>query len=92
MVDSFFEEFQKFIDNRTCKINRDRVLKNFEYIKLINKSTILHKEIISLLPDSHKKQIDEYESTLNLIRAVSDSIMYENGFREGLKFRLELFE
>lgn len=81
---SFVDAFRVFINTRTIKLNSEIVMKDSEFIKLSNKSSEIYHEIFSLLPESHKQLIGEYEETLNLMRAISDDIMYEHGIKDGV--------
>lgn len=82
MLGSFLDEYKLFINNRTLRIKNSEVMNNAEYIKLSNKNTKIYHEIAKHLPETHKSLLNEYESTINLMRAITDDLMYEHGLRD----------
>ena len=88
MLGSFLDEYRMFINNRTVRIKHSEVINNAEYIRLSNKITEIYHEIAKHLPEDNKDLLDEYESTINLMRAITDDLMYEHGFKDAIRLRI----
>ncbi|HBF39048.1 MAG TPA: hypothetical protein DDW50_17235 [Firmicutes bacterium] len=85
MVRSFKGSLKKFIEDRVDEIGNKFVIKNKEYKKLADYSTKVHYQIRDNLPDNIKKLIGEYETINTSMQCISEEIMYEQGFIDGIR-------
>ena len=83
-------EFEKFVDERTIDIGSNIVLKDPEYIRLVNEVDKIHFQIRDMLPDEFKHLIGQYEDICNLMQARAQDIMYEQGLKDGIEFKNRL--
>ncbi|MCR4442584.1 MAG: hypothetical protein QHH10_09990 [Peptococcaceae bacterium] len=87
MLSSLKFHFRNFISSRTEEIGRRIVSSNSEYRELSAKSIALHKSIRSRLPAEARELLEEYESVINLMRALACDAMYEQGLKDGMRLR-----
>ncbi len=75
------------ISRRTIEIGSGLIVGNSEYCELSAKSSALYHRINGQLSVEAQGLLDEYESTLNLMGAISDDVMYKQGLRDGVSLR-----
>ncbi len=85
MLTPFKTHLSNFMSSRAEEISCKLVSTNNEYIQLLNKSTVLYHSIYDLLPIDARGLLDEYDSNVNLMRALTYDAMYEQGLKDGVK-------
>ena len=79
------QNFKKFLNDRVNEIGNNIVIKNKEYQELTEQSIKVHYQIRNTLPGQYKELIDEYESINSLKECISEEIIYEHGFGDGIR-------
>jgi hypothetical protein len=85
MLQNFRKSLKKFIENRVDEIGNKFVIKNKKYKELAKSSIEIHYQIRDNLPDYAKKLIGEYETINTSMQCISEEIMYEQGFIDGIR-------
>lgn len=85
MFQNFKGSLKKFIEDRVDEIGNKFVIKNKKYKELADYSTKVHHQIKDNLPDQVKKLIGEYETINTSMQCISEEIMYEQGFIDGIR-------
>lgn len=85
MLLNFRNSLKKFIEDRVDEINNKLVIKNKKYKELADYSINVHLQIRDNLPAHVKKLIDEYETINTSMQCISEEIIYQQGFIDGIK-------
>jgi hypothetical protein len=85
MFQDFRKSLKKFMEDRVDEIGNKFVIKNKKYKELAKSSLKIHYQIRDNLPDHVKKLIGEYETINTSMQCISEEIMYEQGFIDGIR-------
>jgi hypothetical protein len=80
-----FQNFKKFLNDRVNEIGNNIVIKDKEYQELTEQSIKVYCQIRDTLPGQYKELINEYESINSLKECISEEIIYEHGFGDGIR-------
>lgn len=78
---------KEFISGRTLVIGEKVLMENEDYLKHLKKCIELHRDIKDHLPDGKKHFIDKLISIEGVKDTLTQDIIYEQGFKEGLDFK-----
>lgn len=84
---NFQKSLKKFIEDRVDEIGNKFVIKNKKYKELVESSIEIHYQIRDNLPDHVKELIGEYETINTSMQCISEEIMYEQGFIDGIRLK-----
>ncbi|WP_163855438.1 hypothetical protein [Paenibacillus elgii] len=76
--------FKQFITNRTDAIGRTSLKELGKYNELNSYCIKLFKDIYNQLPDDSKMLLYEYECKSNILQGLAETIMYEQGLKDGV--------
>lgn len=62
------------------------LINDHEYIQLTEKSISIMKEIRESLPDEKVKLLNKLDDCWGELSALSEGVMYKQGFKDGFKF------
>jgi hypothetical protein len=85
MFQDFRKSLIKFKEDRVDEIGSKLVIKNKNYKELAENSTRVHYQIRDNLPDHVKELIGQYETINTSMQCISEEIMYEQGFIDGMR-------
>jgi hypothetical protein len=79
------QNFKNFLNDRVNEIGNNIIIKNKEYQELTERSIKVYCQIRDTLPGQYKELINEYESINSLKECISEEIIYEHGFGDGIR-------
>jgi hypothetical protein len=85
MSQNFRKSLKKYLEDRVDEVGNKFIIKNKKYKELTRSIIKIHYQIRDNLPDPVKKLIDEYETTSTSMQCISEEIMYEQGFIDGIR-------
>lgn len=90
-MDNIQSGLKALIEKRTDEIGIE-IRRNDKYRKCDDEIKSLYRQIYDVLPDKHKKLIQEFDTAANYQQAIAEQIYYSQGMKDGIEFKKQLTE
>lgn len=88
-MDDFEKDFNQFKSMRMESIANTIIYGSEEYKKLMLESDRLFTELCTYVEPEGMKLLMDYCNVVTLLQGIAESVMYEQGLRDGIKFNKE---
>ncbi len=85
-MDDFEKDFNQFKSMRMESIANTIIYGSEEYKKLMIDSDRLFTELCTYVKPEGMKLLMDYCNVVTLLQGIAESVMYEQGLRDGIKF------
>lgn len=89
-MDDFEKDFNQFKSMRMESIANRIIYGSEEYKKLMVESDRLFNELCTYVKPEGMKLLMDYCNIFTLLQGIAESVMYEQGLRDRLRFELQL--
>lgn len=90
-MDNIQSGLKALIEKRTDEIGIE-IRRNDKYRKYGEEIKSLLSQIYDVLPDKHKKLIQEFDTVANYQQAFAEQIFYSQGMKDGIEFKKQITE
>lgn len=88
-MDDFEKDFNQFKSMRMESIANTIIYGSDEYKKLMVESDRLFTKLCTYVKPEGMKLLMDYCNVVTLLQGIAESVMYEQGLRDGIKFNKE---